>query len=178
MSNSSNKQILGIAGVHFVVAILSRLGYVALPTVRNLKAFDIVAFKDEQSTPIYIQVKTTDKAKGEFPIIGISSKATFENWKDEILSKISDALNVFYVFVAIPANQGEMPSFYIVPSKIVQLAMIKQMDEYLLKRDTRKPSNVLLVWARRGINKKEKNDYLNKWELLSQKPMGNNLNKD
>ena len=33
----------GVAGVHFVVGELSRLGFIALPTVKNTKDVDIIA---------------------------------------------------------------------------------------------------------------------------------------
>ncbi len=44
-AKSLDKSLKGAAGVHFVVAQLSLRGFVALPTIRNLKAFDVVAFQ-------------------------------------------------------------------------------------------------------------------------------------
>ena len=45
-SDSFAKNTKGAAGVHLVVAQLSLKGYVALPTTRNLKSVDIVAFNE------------------------------------------------------------------------------------------------------------------------------------
>ncbi len=43
MGKNTDKNLKGIAGVHFVVAQLSLKGLVVLPTTRNLKSFDVVA---------------------------------------------------------------------------------------------------------------------------------------
>ena len=62
-SNQFAKGLKGAAGVHLVVAELSIRGYVALPTTRNLKSVDIVAFNERLDQFAFIQVKTTDKPK-------------------------------------------------------------------------------------------------------------------
>jgi hypothetical protein len=37
----SEKALVGVSGVHFVVGELSRRGWVALPTIRNTKGIDV-----------------------------------------------------------------------------------------------------------------------------------------
>ena len=51
--------LIGIAGVHHVVSELSRRGLVALPTVKNTAAYDIVALNVEGTWHANIQVKTS-----------------------------------------------------------------------------------------------------------------------
>ncbi len=56
-----NTNLIGIAGVHHVVSELSRRGVVALPTVKNTAAYDIVAINEEGTWHANIQVKTSYK---------------------------------------------------------------------------------------------------------------------
>lgn len=51
--------LTGIAGVHHVVEVLSRRGVVALPTIRNTAAYDIIAVSEDGARHANIQVKTT-----------------------------------------------------------------------------------------------------------------------
>jgi hypothetical protein len=60
--------LIGIAGVHHVVSELSRRGMVALPTVRNTAAYDIVAMNVEGTKHANIQVKTSSKRVRGFPM--------------------------------------------------------------------------------------------------------------
>ncbi len=67
MATISNAHI-GIAGVHHVVSELSRRGLVALPTVRNLAAYDILVANVEGTWHANVQVKSSSKAVGGFPM--------------------------------------------------------------------------------------------------------------
>lgn len=60
--------LIGIAGVHFVVADLSRRGMVALPTVRNTAGYDIVVSNPEGTKYANIQVKTSLSRVTFFPM--------------------------------------------------------------------------------------------------------------
>jgi hypothetical protein len=51
--------LIGIAGVHHVVSELSRRGLVALPTVRNTAAYDIVVATPDGAKHANIQVKSS-----------------------------------------------------------------------------------------------------------------------
>jgi hypothetical protein len=53
--------LIGIAGVHHVVSELSRRGLVALPTVRNTAAYDIVVATPDGTRHANIQVKSSSK---------------------------------------------------------------------------------------------------------------------
>ncbi len=93
----------GVAGVHFVVGELSRLGLIALPTVKNTKGIDIIASTQDLTKTIYVQVK--------------ANKIKYNFW---ILGKALNNRDLFYVFVNLLSNQpNARPEYYIVPSKDV-----------------------------------------------------------
>lgn len=60
--------LVGIAGVHYVVSELSRRGLVALPTVKNLAAYDIVVLNTEGTRHANVQVKASSKRVNFFPM--------------------------------------------------------------------------------------------------------------
>jgi len=61
-----NTALIGIAGVHYVASELSRRGMVALPTTRNIAAYDIVVTTTDGSRHANIQVKTSQKRASFF----------------------------------------------------------------------------------------------------------------
>jgi hypothetical protein len=56
-----NTALVGIAGVHHVVSELSRRGLIALPTVRNTAAYDVVVVTADGRRHANIQVKASSK---------------------------------------------------------------------------------------------------------------------
>jgi hypothetical protein len=64
----ANTTLIGIAGVHHVVSELSRRGMIALPTVKNTAAYDIVALNQAGTRHANIQVKASSKKVGFFPM--------------------------------------------------------------------------------------------------------------
>ena len=64
----TDNNLTGIAGVHFVVSELSRRGIIALPTIKNTAAYDIVAVNPEGTKHANIQVKTSSKRVNFFPM--------------------------------------------------------------------------------------------------------------
>jgi hypothetical protein len=60
--------LIGISGVHYVVSELSRRGMVALPTIRNTAAYDIVVVNQSGNKHANIQVKTSSKKTSFFPM--------------------------------------------------------------------------------------------------------------
>jgi hypothetical protein len=64
----SRTGLIGIAGVHYVVSELSRRGLVALPTVKNLAAYDIVVLNTEGTRHANVQVKASSKRVNFFPM--------------------------------------------------------------------------------------------------------------
>ena len=53
--------LVGIAGVHYVAAELSRRGLIALPTIRNTAGYDIIVATPDGKKHANIQVKTSLK---------------------------------------------------------------------------------------------------------------------
>jgi hypothetical protein len=64
----ANNTLIGIAGVHHVVSELSRRGPVALPTIKNTAAYDIVALNEQGTKHANIQVKASSKRVAFFPM--------------------------------------------------------------------------------------------------------------
>jgi hypothetical protein len=64
----ADNTLIGIAGVHHVVSELSRRQIVALPTVKNTAAYDIVALNIEGTRHANIQVKASSKKVSFFPM--------------------------------------------------------------------------------------------------------------
>jgi hypothetical protein len=59
--------LVGIAGVHYVAAELSRRGLIALPTIRNTKGYDIIVATPDGKKHANIQVKTSQKRVNYWP---------------------------------------------------------------------------------------------------------------
>jgi hypothetical protein len=51
------RNLIGIAGVHFVVSELSRRGLIALPTVKNTAAYDVIVTSQNGRRHANLQVK-------------------------------------------------------------------------------------------------------------------------
>lgn len=96
----SDKALVGIAGVHFVVGELARRGWIALPTIRNTRGIDVLATKENKD--IQIQVKTRNNSI-RWPLTSRAEKL--------------DNKNLFYVFVNLREN--EAPEYFIIPSNVV-----------------------------------------------------------
>lgn len=58
--------LIGIAGVHYVVSELSRRGMIALPTVRNTAAYDVIVVSQDGRHHANIQVKASQWKVGYF----------------------------------------------------------------------------------------------------------------
>ena len=88
----SRNALTGIAGVHHVVSELSRRGLVALPTTKNIAAYDIVALNPQGTKHANIQVKASSKRVGFFPMPPVE--------------KVRAGIRDFYVFVRWLSRKG------------------------------------------------------------------------
>jgi hypothetical protein len=68
LSKRPTPALVGVAGVHYVVSELSRRGLIALPTVRNVAAFDVVVSTRDGRKHANIQVKTSLRRVNFFPM--------------------------------------------------------------------------------------------------------------
>lgn len=71
----SSKQLLGVAGVHYVTAKLARLGMHVVPTTRNVKGPDIFVGNEDGDRWSPVQVKTTQfaartRGRGKNKVLG------------------------------------------------------------------------------------------------------------
>lgn len=109
-----NKALVGVAGVHFVAAELSRLGYVATITLRNTRGIDILTSSARSSRSVGIQVKTTRGKK----------------WVLNKTAETYQARTLFYVFVKLNAPD-QLPDYHVVPSRTVARVVAKNHREWL-----------------------------------------------
>ena len=143
---------IGIAGEYFVVAELTRRGYVASLTSKNTKAVDILASDKNGRQQVAIQVKTCNNAKQC-------------KWKMSDAAEMVDAANLYYVFVNM--NGGGEPSYYIVPSKYVAYRI---REDYLTwlntpgKKGQKRNETTMRTFSL--IDEEERNYYQDAWHLL------------
>jgi hypothetical protein len=89
--------LTGIAGVHFVVSEFSRREMIALATVRNTSAYDIVVISGDGKRHANIQVKTSSKRRTFWPM---PPSKTVRSGKDD-----------FYVLLRWLSNEGRYEAF-------------------------------------------------------------------
>lgn len=107
---------IGVAGEYFVMAELTRRGYVASLTSKNTKAIDLLVSDKNGRQLAAIQVKTCDNKKQQ-------------KWKMSSSVEKNDAANLYYVFVNM--NDGAEPSYYVVPSRYVAYRVWQDYEEWL-----------------------------------------------
>lgn len=103
-NKSSRTNELGVSGEYFVVAELTRHGYVTSLTSKNTKAIDILASSKDGKRSVSIQVKTCSNKK-------------LNTWKLNDKVETINSHNVFYVFVNL--NEDNTPNHFIIPSGYV-----------------------------------------------------------
>jgi hypothetical protein len=163
-SDSFAKNTKGVAGVHLVVAQLSLKGYVALPTTRNLKSVDIVAFNEKLNRFAFIQVKTTDTPKRGWPCHKIRKE---DGWEVDLRHALDLGERFFYVFVSLPTASQPQPAYYVVPSAEVAEMIACRAKQWLNGKPDRKAEGQLCVWEYGGPQKAEViAKYEDKWEFL------------
>lgn len=89
--------LIGIAGVHYVVAELSRRGLVALPTIRNTAAYDIIVATPDGKKHANIQVKTSQ------------NRVNF--WPMPPAAKVCSKSNDYYVLVRYLSKEKRFEAF-------------------------------------------------------------------
>ena len=76
---SNNSQITGNIGLYYTCYHLSLMGWNAMPTSRNARGVDIIAYNDDCSKMISIQVKTLSK-KNPVPLGNTLDKIMGDFW--------------------------------------------------------------------------------------------------
>lgn len=143
---------IGVAGEYFVMAELTRRGYVASPTSKNTKAIDLLVSDKNGKQLAAIQVKTCDNKKQQ-------------KWKMSSSVEKNDASNLYYVFVNM--NGGEEPSYYVVPSRYVAYRVRQDYEAFLntpAKNGERHRETTMRTFA--FVDEDEQKQYKNAWYLL------------
>src|ERR1035437_5127528 len=112
-----SSQLTGVAGVHFVASYLSFIGFLAVPTTRNVRGPDLLVSSLDGFKSLTLQVKTAmwaSRTRGR----GKEKKPHHLEW---YVGRSSAKLNnptLWFAFVDLKYFQ-ELPDTFIVPSKVV-----------------------------------------------------------
>lgn len=137
----------GISGEHFVVAELSRRGYIASITSRNTDGVDVLCANKNTGKSVLIQVKTN---RG-------SSRTWLMSQKAE--GYIAD--NLFYIFVNL--NDTEKPDYFVVPSNVASKHIVESHTAWLETAGKNGRAHVDNS-MRKFVDLKE--EFLGRWDLL------------
>lgn len=143
---------IGVAGEYFVMAELTRRGYVGSLTSKNTKAIDLLVSDKNGRQLAAIQVKTCDNEKQQ-------------KWKMSNSVENNDFSNLYYVFVNM--NGGGEPSYYIVPSKYVAYRVKQDYEEWLNapgKNGHKREETTMRTF--KFVDEDEQEQYKNAWYLL------------
>jgi hypothetical protein len=142
------QNLTGASGEYFVAAELSRRGFISSVTLKNTKGIDVLVSNESASKIIGIQVKTN-----------------YGNARDWVLNEKAENFhnkNLFYVFVILN-GVGQLPEYYIVPSKTVS-TFIKKSHKNWLSTPGKKGQSHNDSPMRKFEDKSQK--YLDRWDLL------------
>lgn len=143
---------IGVAGEYFVMAELTRRGYVASLTSKNTKAIDLLVSDKNGRQLAAIQVKTCDNAKQQ-------------KWKMGNGVENNDSANLYYVFVNM--NGGNEPSYYVVPSRYVAYRVKQDYEEwYNTPGKQGQQRNETTMRTFEFVDKEEQEQYKDAWYLL------------
>jgi len=151
-----DKNLVGVAGVYYTAAKLTHMGYIALVTTRNTRAYDLLIFKQGERKVLPIQVKT--RSLGGFRVVGIDDIKTIDK---ELRKKITCP----YVLVDLKEDN---PEFYILSKKQMWEVVKKDWDFWEHLRNHRKPvrkTNVQIIFQSKETTELLKS-YKNKWGNL------------
>lgn len=150
-NKKSRTNELGVAGEYFVVAELTRQGYVASLTSKNTKAIDVLASSKDGKRCVSIQVKTC-------------SNLEINTWKlsDKVEGIISD--NIFYVFVNL--REDNSPDYFIIPSHFVAETVSSTHQEWLKTPNKQGGQHNDTTMRTFKINREREAEWKNAWYLL------------
>lgn len=152
VTDSDKTGRIGVAGEYFVMAELTRRGYVASLTSKNTKAIDLLVSDKTGNQLAAIQVKTSDNAK-------------VQKWKMSESVERNVSPNLYYVFVNM--NGGAEPSYYVIPSKYVAYRVAQDYQEFLdTPAKNGKKHNETTMRTFTFVDEEEMNQYKDAWYLL------------
>ena len=145
------RQISGMAGVYHVACELSRRGYIALPTNRNVAGFDIVVSNRKGLKQAILEVKTLQK------------KADFWLINRPVPDYMESSTRAFYVFVRFDEKQDKFECFIASAKDVAKQIKGYVKDWYKKHSKKTKPSNWTYSWY---LPKEKESYYLNRWNKL------------
>ena len=148
-SKQEQKYHLALAGEFFVAAELQRRDVSASVTYGNAKRADVVAFSESGEKSVVVEVKSTSQTKW---VVG---------------GQIPSPSNKPWVFVYLPHDQCESPSYYILTQSDLQDVLAPVEAEYFRKYKEKhgeeygdRPGVVTLT-------RKQANPFLELWEKIT-----------
>lgn len=106
-----NPQVTGNVGLYYCAYVLSLRGWNVMPTARNARGVDIIAYNDNASKFIGVQVKTLSK-RSPVPLGSSLEKCMGDFWV--ILTKVGAT--------AHPSKPFYPNAFILLPSEVASLA--------------------------------------------------------
>ena len=151
MNEGRSSQLTGVAGVHYVAAYRSYLGFHAVPTTWNVAGPDLLVSNLSGSKGLSVQVKTTTwamRTRGR----GDEQTPHHYEWDIGWSSATINHPHLFFALVDLKELQG-LPDVFIVPSEVI--------FEYFEGGDPE-------TWRRARYHPevREIEPYKNKWDLL------------
>ncbi len=141
MSEKTDKQVVGNVGMFYVCYQLSLLGWNVMPTSRNAKGIDIIAYSPDGKKFVGIQVKTLS-GPANVPIGKEDNTIMGDFWVIVVLSSGNSKTNQ-------EKKQTSDPTAYILTKAEVENLLVLYGNS---------------LWLRR--NKYEKKDFENKWSRI------------
>jgi hypothetical protein len=146
--------LVGIAGVHYVAAELSRRGLIALPTIRNTAGYDIIVATPDGKKHANIQVKTSLK------------EAKF--WMMPPADKVRTMPNDYYVLVRWVEREKRFEAFMVAGAEAEKevAAEVKRQEEKLkVGRHGKKLYPSIPVWGTWAQQEKRWRSQWDTWGL-------------
>lgn len=145
-------QISGMAGVYYVAYELSRRGYIALPTSRNVAGFDIIVSNQTGLRHTTLQVKTLQSKSNYWPI------------NRPVPDYMKMSCRAFYIFARFDKKQDRFECFIASAKEVA-----KQIDEsigdwYKKHSKTTHPDTWTYGW---WLPKGRDKSFLNRWDKLN-----------
>lgn len=102
-----NQQLTGAAGVFHVAAELSMAGWIALPSIRNVKGADILIADPDGKRFAFLQVKTSKSKVTFWPIGEGACRWKGRNCYYAFVRRVDDRFEVFLEKASIVVREAE-----------------------------------------------------------------------
>ena len=114
-----SQALIGAAGVHFVCGELSRLGFIALPTIRNTPGVDVSVISPN----------------GRKTVLQIKTSWSESHWLTPLENNIKEEDDYYFVFVNLKGDTQsggtQSPEYYVVRSDFIKNYVAKSHKAWL-----------------------------------------------